>query len=75
MERDPRMEEMIDAMFRDMDTDRDGRVSKSEWMAFYEKQFKQVDRNGDGFVTKDEVRADMIERMRAERPDRGRSPQ
>lgn len=58
------MEQMIDMMFQDMDTNHDGRISKSEWMAFYERQFKKLDRNGDGFVTKDEVRADMNERMR-----------
>ena len=75
-DRDPRMEQMIDRMFQDMDTNHDGRISKSEWMAFYEKQFRLLDRNGDGFITRDEVRADMMERMRAqEQQQRGRPPQ
>jgi Ca2+-binding EF-hand superfamily protein len=30
-------------------------------MAFQEKQFKMLDKNGDGFITKDEVRAKMRE--------------
>jgi hypothetical protein len=75
-DRDPRMEHMIDMMFRDMDTNHDGRISKSEWMAFYERQFKRLDRNGDGFITRDEVRADMMERMRAQQQqERARPPQ
>jgi hypothetical protein len=75
-EPDPRMEQMIDMMFQDMDTNHDGRISKSEWMAFYEKQFKQLDRNGDGFVTRDEVRADMADRSKAQQQQqRSRPPQ
>ncbi len=75
-ERDPRMEQMIDRMFQDMDTNHDGRISKSEWMAFQEKQFRLLDKNGDGFITKDEVRADMMERMRAQQQQqRARPPQ
>jgi Ca2+-binding EF-hand superfamily protein len=70
------MEQMIDRMFQDMDTNRDGRISKSEWMAFQEKQFDLLDKNGDGFLTKDEVRTDMMERMRAQQQQqRGRPPQ
>jgi hypothetical protein len=35
-----------------------------------------LDRNGDGFVTKDEVRADMMEHMRAQQQQqRPRPPQ
>jgi len=75
-DRDPRMEHMIDMMFRDMDTNRDGRISKSEWMAFQEKQFRRLDRNGDGFITRDEVKADMMDRMRAQQQqERARPPQ
>ncbi len=75
-DRDPQMEHMIDMMFRDMDTNHDGRISKSEWMAFYEKQFGLLDKNGDGFITRDEVRADMKERMRAQQQQqRARPPQ
>jgi Ca2+-binding EF-hand superfamily protein len=70
------MEHMIDMMFRDMDTNRDGRISKSEWMAFQEKQFRRLDRNGDGFITRDEVKADMMDRMRAQQQqERARPPQ
>ncbi len=74
-DQDPHMEQMIDMMFQDMDTNHDGRISKSEWMSFYDKQFRKLDRNGDGFVTKDEVRADMMEHMRAQQQQRPRPPQ
>jgi hypothetical protein len=75
-DRDPRMEQMIDRMFQDMDTNHDGRISKAEWMAFQEKQFRLINKKGDGFITRDEVRADMMERMRAQQQQqRARPPQ
>jgi hypothetical protein len=38
-----------------MDTNKDGKVSKEEFMAHYEKMFKSTDVDGDGFLTKDEL--------------------
>ena len=73
-ELDPRMEQAIDMMFREMDTDHDGKISKSEWMAYQEKQFKRLDKNGDGFITKEEVRADWAQRMKEEQERRGKTP-
>jgi Ca2+-binding EF-hand superfamily protein len=73
------MEQMIDAMFQDMDANHDGKISKKEWMAAQERHFNQLDKNGDGFVTKDEIRSDMMERMRSSQPpppqQGGRAPQ
>ena len=74
-DQDSRMEQMIDMMFRDMDTNHDGKISKSEWMAFYEWRFKRLDKNGDGFITRDEVKTDMIEAMKAQQQQRGRPPE
>jgi hypothetical protein len=61
---DSRMEHAIDMMFRDMDTDHDGKISKKEWMTFQERQFRLINKSGDGFITRDEIKADMKERMR-----------
>lgn len=77
---DPRMQQAVDMMFQDMDTNRDGRISKKEWMAAQERQFNRLDRNGNGFITKDEVLTDMQERMRDFSPPpadsgRGTAPQ
>lgn len=36
------------------DVDRDGRVSKSEFMASYEKRFTRMDANNDGYITTEE---------------------
>jgi len=75
-ERDPRMEQAIEGMFRQMDTNHDNRISKSEWMAFNEKQFDRIDRNHKGYITRDDVRADMMARMRAQRQqERARPPE
>ncbi len=77
---DPRMEQGIDRMFQDMDTNRDGKISKKEWLAFYERIFEGIDKNRDGFLTRDEVRSDMAEHMKAmqqQQPPQqgGRAPQ
>ena len=64
---DPRMEQALDMMFQDMDTNHDGKISK--------KQFDRLDKNGDGFIVRDEVVADMKERMRERPPERGSGPQ
>ena len=73
---DPQMEQMIDMMFRSMDTNHDGRISESEWMAFQEKQFRRLDKSGKGYITRGDVRADMMERMRAQQQQgRTRPPQ
>ncbi|MGA7493985.1 MAG: hypothetical protein WB930_01600 [Syntrophobacteraceae bacterium] len=75
-ERDPQMEQMIDMMFRNMDTNHDGRISESEWMAFQEKQFRRLDKSDKGYITRGDVRADMMERMRAQQQQqRARPPQ
>jgi hypothetical protein len=38
-----------------MDTDKDGKISLQEWQDFHAKHFKKMDKNGDGFLTKDEM--------------------
>ncbi len=73
---DPRMEKGIEMMFQDMDTNKDGKISKKEWMAAQERQFDRLDKNKDGSITKEEVKSDMMDRMRqAPPPQGGRGPQ
>lgn len=42
--------------FEKMDTDKDGKISKAEWEADHAKRFSEMDKNGDGFLDKDEMR-------------------
>jgi Ca2+-binding EF-hand superfamily protein len=37
-----------------MDSNHDGKVSKEEWMKFYERRFTELDKNGDGFIEPNE---------------------
>lgn len=65
------MEQMTDMMFRDMDTNRDGKISKQEWEAFQDKQFDRIDKEGKGYITKDDVIADMESMRREQMRQRG----
>ena len=42
--------------FKKMDTDESGSVSKDEFMAYMEKKFERKDKNGDGELTRDEMK-------------------
>ena len=61
-----------DAFIQQLDTDGDGKVSRSEALAPQTARFKEVDTDGDGFVTAEEasvsfnaqVPAEMLEAMK-----------
>ena len=57
----------LDAMFfEQFDTDKDGRVSRAEFLKPTEAQFDHMDRNKDGMLDQDEVKAfnaEMNQRM------------
>ena len=40
----------------DSDTNKDGKISKDEWIAFHTKMFQKMDKNGDGLLDEDEMR-------------------
>lgn len=43
--------------FEEMDTNKDGAISKKEFDAFHDKHFKEVDANHDGKITREEMQA------------------
>lgn len=44
-------------MFQENDTDKDGYLSKQEFMTHVERQFAEMDSNNDGKLTEDEMHA------------------
>jgi len=57
---------MADAFMMQLDSNKDGKVSKAEFMAPHEQRFAQIDKNGDGMVDRAEIEAlekSMRERM------------
>jgi len=56
----------IPAWFRQLDTDRDGQVGLYEWKVSGRsiQEFKQYDRNNDGFITIEEVRYYMAQQAK-----------
>lgn len=57
--------------FKMMDTDKDGKVSQKEWEDFHSKMFNNMDKNGDGFLSEDEMKPPMDKKM----PTKGPKPQ
>jgi len=54
---------MSDAFMQQLDADKDGKVTKAEFLAPYEAQFAHLDKNKDGSVDKAEIDA-FAEEMR-----------
>lgn len=48
---------MMEKMFDEQDTDKNGSISEAEFQAFSKKRFDEMDVNKDGSVSKDEVKA------------------
>lgn len=49
--------------FKMMDTNKDGKISQKEWEDFHAKMFKDMDKNGDGVLTADEMKPPMGGKM------------
>ncbi len=41
--------------FQSKDTDKDGKISKEEWIQHYSEKFQKRDTDGDGFLSKEET--------------------
>ena len=57
---------MSDAFMHQLDADKDGKVSKAEFLKPQEAQFAHIDKNQDGYIDKSEIdafAAEMRERM------------
>lgn len=48
---------MSDAFMQQLDTDKDGKVTKAEFLKPYEAQFAHIDKNQDGSIDKAEIDA------------------
>jgi len=59
----PKGGEMLAERFEGIDTDKDGKISKSEYIAHCEKNFQMLDTNGDGFLTREEAAQNLMQLM------------
>ena len=48
--------EFLGASFNTFDADKDGKISRDEYLKFHEKRFKEFDGNADGYLTEEEVK-------------------
>lgn len=46
-------------LFDAMDADHNGRVTLEEWRTFQEKEFRRMDKNNDGVLTREEMAAPL----------------
>ena len=53
----PRKSAKMDRMFEKKDTNSDGVISKAEFMTATEKKFAKMDADGNGSITKEEVKS------------------
>jgi Ca2+-binding EF-hand superfamily protein len=44
-------------LFEAMDADHNGRVTLEEWRNFHEREFRRLDKNDDGVLTREEMTA------------------
>ena len=58
------------AMFEKLDTDKDGLVTKAEFMAHAEAKFAKMDADGNGSFTKEEAKAKHMEKKEARKARR-----
>ncbi len=67
-------ESMADAsvrrLLRQMDKDKDGMVSKGEFLRFFSERFDQLDANGDRKLAGDELIPMLIPNAKAKKPPR-----
>ena len=48
--------EFLGASFDKMDADKDGKISRDEYLKTHDERFKKFDVNGDGYLTQEEVK-------------------
>lgn len=65
------MEEKIDEMFKKMDTNGDGKVSKAEFDAHKDAMFADADTNKDGMLSEEELRAHKKKKWEAHKAMHG----
>jgi Ca2+-binding EF-hand superfamily protein len=48
--------EFLGASFNTIDADKDGKISRDEYLKIHEERFNKFDGNGDGYLTEEEVK-------------------
>lgn len=69
-----RMKQHMGKMFEAIDTDKDGAVSEKEHVTFSTARFKEMDGNGDGKVTADEMQTHHQKRWAEKAAEKADAP-
>ena len=55
--------------FQRKDTNKDGQISKEEWVKYNSDKFTKIDTNGDGFLTEEELKACYEAKKKGPKPE------
>lgn len=67
--REQMIDDRVERIFKDLDTDQDGKISKDEAKGRIKEHFDRLDADKDGFITKDELRKAITARRKAPEKD------
>jgi Ca2+-binding EF-hand superfamily protein len=70
-----RQKERVDRIFKHMDTNGDGKISKDEARGIWAEHFKELDLNGDGFLDRTEVEKALSTPITQKQPTPNLQPQ
>lgn len=72
--RDRIVSHRVDALFGQLDADKDGRISRQEARGMIRQNFAEIDKNRDGFIEREELKQAILEKPVLDTPAPGAAP-